>query len=262
MVNNPETVNAVVTALRADIERGIYGSEGIIPPRTQLARKFGVSSETVNRAILHLQAMGLVVPYGRNVVANPTRLRIPGLTPSFDGFLQKQGLEPYFENVGIPEVVTLDEETARAFKLEPGTKAVRRLRLQGEKRGGASLGRKKAGESLIIWYRLAETFYLYDLLQEIVGDEWIERVKIDARFNVTAAIEEKTGQSIKIGHSELIPRFPTEQEQQLLNITFQTPVIEHYRLCYNQDSNLLLMFNRIVLVGHKFNFEFDYPISL
>lgn len=258
MTNKPEAVNAVVNALRTDIERGVYGSEGIIPPRTQLAKKFGVSSETINRAILHLQAMGLIIPYGRNVVANPQRLRIPGLTPSFDGFLQDQGLTPHFENVGEPEIVELGE-AAKAFGLEPSTRVVKRLRLQGEKRGGQILG-KRTAEPLVIWYRLAETFYLYDLLCDVGGEEWIERIKTESRFNVTAAIEQKTGQAIRHAHTELVPRFPTDREQKLLNITFQTPIIEHYRLCYSEDDTLL-MFNRIVLVGHKFKFEFDYPIS-
>lgn len=256
----PDTVNAVISTLQKDIERGVYGSEGIIPPRTQLSKKFGVSPETINRAMLHLQAMGLVVPYGRGVVANPIRLRIPGLTASFDGFLKEQGLTPHFENIGTPEITELEPLMAQAFGLEPGTKVVRRLRLQGEKRGGESVGRKSA-EPLIIWYRLAETFYLYDLIRSFIGEEWVERIKVDALYNVTKEVE-KTGMAIKFGHSELIPRFPNDHEQELLNITFQTPVIEHYRHCFAEDKKTLLMFNHILLVGYKFKFEFDYPISL
>jgi DNA-binding GntR family transcriptional regulator len=243
-------VNAIVETLKAEIEAGKYGESGagIIPSRNQLKDRFKVSAETIGRAILHLRAMGLVDPQtkGRHVIVGMLNLKLPGVTPSFDKYLTAKGMTPEFANVGTPEIVTLEGSHAARFRLPAGTQAIKRLRLQGAKRGDR-----------VTWYRLAETYYL----RELVRNEWLEAIRTTPKFVLIDAIKEATGKYITHAHSELITRFPNQDEQNLLDITFQTPVNEHYRMCYADDETLI-MFNRIVLVSNKFTFEFDYSISL
>ena len=151
-----------------------------------------------------------------------------------------------FENVGTPEVIELKVELAQRFRLEAGTKAIRRLRRQGEDRQG-----------LKIWYRLAETYYPYDL-----ASQWLETMRQDARFNVIRAIHKDTGKKITHGHSEIVIRFADEREVALLEATYDTPIGEHFRMCYT-DQNERIMFNRIVSKGYAVEYVIDdYPISI
>lgn len=260
----------VIQHLKREIESGVYQTKGIItsivPPHRQLAKQFDTTLDTITRAIANLQAQGLVLTSGRNIIVNPVKLSIPGVTPSFDSFLVENDLTPYFENVGEPEIIEMDKEQARAFNLEPGTRVVRRLRLQGEIRHDKPQAKEKTtkngnGKGLIIWYRLAETMYDLKLIEQVGGQAWIEEIKTNPRFNIIKEIEKKTGQKVTHASSELVPRFPNLQEQELLNISYQTPVIEHWRKCYSDDGTLI-MFNRIVLVSYAFRFSFDYPISI
>ncbi|EFH79634.1 GntR family transcriptional regulator [Ktedonobacter racemifer] len=249
-VDTASKVNYIVETLKTEIESGMYGQSGagIIPSRNQLKDRFSVSPETVGRAILHLRAMGLVEaqPKGRHVLVGMLNLKLPGVTSSFDRYLTEQGLTPEMANVGTPEVISLEGSQAARFRLPAGTQAIKRLRLQGAKR-----------QNHLSWYRLAETYYL----RELVRDEWLEAIRQHPKFVLIDAIKEATGKQITHAHSELITRFPNPDEQSLLEITFQTPVVEHYRMCY-ADDDTLIMFNRIVAVANKFTFEFDYPISM
>ncbi len=262
-------VASIIQSLRKEIENGEYQTKGIItaivPPHRQLADRFNTTVDTIGRAIANLQAQGLVLTSGRNIIVNPVKLSIPGVTPSFDGFLSEHDLEPHFQNVGDPEIIELDKGYSRAFNLEPGTKVVKRLRLQGEIRHDKPQAKERRttgnGKSLIIWYRLAETMYLLDLIEQVGGQEWIEEIKSNPRFNIIKEVEKKTGKKVTHASSELAPRFPDQQEQELLEISYQTPVIEHWRKCYSDDGTLI-MFNRIVLVAYAFRFSFDYPVSV
>lgn len=242
----PDKINAVVESLKKSILAGDFGKRGTLPSRKQLEQQLKVSGDTLNRAMLRLQAQGYVTPSGRNVAANPVQLKVPGLTSSFDEFLEAQHLKPAFENIGTPEVIELEADLAHRFRLEPGTKAIRRLRRQGEDR-----------EGLKIWYRLAETYYLYDL-----ASQWLATMQQNARFNVIRAINKETGKKITHGHSEIAIRFPTEQEVALLEATYDTPMGEHFRMCYS-EQNELIMFNRIVSKGYAVEYVIDdYPISV
>lgn len=250
----PEAVNKVVDELKKEILAGKYGESGvgILPPSSTLQERFApegkqkAGRETITRAVQHLRAMGLVFPMGRNIIIDTPNLKIPGVVPTFDKWLQERGLEAEVKNEDAPSIVELSADLAERFKLPVGTQSVRRYRLQGARRG-----------KIVTWFRLAETYYL----RELVDDEWLEQIKTTPKFVVIDAIKTKTGKFITHAHSELINRFPDEQEQALLDITYQTPVTEHLRKCYSEDETLI-MFNRIILVSNKFTFEFDYPITL
>jgi DNA-binding GntR family transcriptional regulator len=256
----PDMTNEIVSILKAEIERGDYGIKGVLPAQAQLTRRFDVSHSTIARVMIILQAMGLVLSHGRNVIANPRRLRIPILTEDFGKFLEEQGCTPHFQYVGDPTIIELNEAFAKEFHLEPGTPSLRRLRLQGEIRDDNPDGKRKNKNPLIIQYRLAETLYRLKDLQELAGDEldnWIEQVKTNSTFNVTKTIQEKTGQKVKHAPAHHHVRFPSMTEQKLLGINLITPVVEQYRVCYNEDYSNILMFNHILYVAPFCSFEYD-----
>jgi DNA-binding GntR family transcriptional regulator len=247
----PEKTYETIKALIRDIEAGEFGKQGIIPPREKLRKQYDVGADTINRVMLFLRAAGYVAPSGKQLAPTPDRLLVPGLTASFDGFLEENGRTPEYRNVGGIDVLELEANIARLFRLEPGTKAIKRTRLQGEAR--------KNEPNKPYWYRIAETYYLYDL-----AAEWLQTMKDQPRFNVIKAIAAKTGQKITHAHSEIMIRFPNEKEQELLEITYDTPVGEHLRMCYAPaPENQLIMFNRLVAKAHTVSYVIeDYPIEL
>jgi hypothetical protein len=123
-------------------------------------------------------------------VINPSRLTIPVLTPSFDEYLRQRGLIAYMENIGDPEVATLDKDTAAVFDLAEGTKAVKRTRIQGEDQGGHHIP-----------YRLTETYYLFDL-----ANTYLAHMTSDPLFVVIDQIKQATGKSITKSNLKILSR--------------------------------------------------------
>ena len=235
MANKPGKVSSILEEMIRLIEGGEWGRSGIIPTRKDLAQRFSTTTSTINDVFTFLHAMGYVKPKGRNVMINPNRLTLPALVPSFDKYLQQQGLTPYMRNVRDPEVVTLDTDLAAAFGLPAGTKVIKRVRVQGEQQGSQETP-----------YRLTETYYLFDL-----GGQYLETIKKDPLFVLIDQIKQDTGKSITKSGFKLLTRFPSEQEQNLLQIPLHTPIIELFRVSRAADDTVI-MFSRIVLISYRF----------
>src|SRR5215469_12763754 len=168
MANKPGKVNSILQKMIGLIEEGEWGRAGFVPTRRDLAERFGTTTSTINDVFTFLHAMGYVMSKGRNVMINPNRMTIPALVPSFDQYLQQQGLIPFMQNVGDPEIISLDIKMAEAFGLPVGTRAVRRIRVQGERLGNH-----------LIPYRVAETYY-----PEALAAHHLARMKQDPLFIV------------------------------------------------------------------------------
>jgi len=241
MANKPGKVQAILTDIKRIIEEGReWGHSGIIPPRRELAQRYGVTTSTINDVFVLLHAQGYVMQRGRNVVVNPHRFTLPILTPSFDKYLKEQGITPWMEYIDEPAEVKLPEEIAQMFELPAGFKAIRRARIQGEKL-----------EKRAIPYRLTETFYPAEL-----GEKYLTQMRKDPLFVVIDAIKSDTGASIVRSKALLRTRFPSQVEQEQLQITMQTPVNEVFRKSYS-DNETLIMFSRIVAPGYRFVLQFD-----
>ncbi len=245
MANRPGKVTSILADMIRLIEEGEYGRAGLVPTRIDLAKHYRTTNATINDVFVFLHAMGYVRQKGRNVVVNPTRIVLPALVPSFDKHLLGLGLTPYMDNVGDPEVTTLDPERANAFELPEGTKIIRRLRVQGEDREGQHIP-----------FRLTETSYLFDL-----AEPYLPMMTSDPLFVVIDQIRKDTGKSIATSRIKLLTRFPTEQEQQLLEIPLHTPVIELFRVSLSGDGTII-MFSRIVLISYRFTISIDANTKL
>lgn len=240
MANKPGKVSAILQDMIRLIKEGEWGRAGIIPSRRDLADRYGTTTSTINDVFTFLHAMGYVMPKGRNVVINPNRMTIPALVPSFDKYLQQHGLVPFMRNVADPGVVTLDKDLATAFSLPEGTKAVRRVRVQGERQGNQDIP-----------YRLTETYYLYDL-----ANKYLANMKSDPLFVVIDQIKQDTGKSIAKSSIKLLTRFPSEQEQNLLQIPLHTPIAEIFRISRSDDGTVM-MFSHIVLISYRFTLSIE-----
>lgn len=235
-----DKTNELVERIAADIRAGNFGTMGNIPSRPKLKEIYqGYGLGTIDRAMVHLKDAGLVMLSGRQIAPTPDRFPVPGLTRSFDGFLKLHGKEPQFETISISEM-ELDEETATLFRLPLGYKSVLRVRLQGEKLPSGPY-----------WYRLANTYYPHDLAQG-----YLPAIKEDDHFNVTEELEPTVGK-ISYFNSSISSRFPTIEEQNLLGITYSTPVVVDIRLCYTA-KDVLVMFNKIVWKAYHVEYKLDH----
>lgn len=241
---SPDTkVDAINDAFRQRILNGEFGTAGRLPSLRMLAEQFNTTHETMNKVIQRLQAEGLLISLGRaGVFVHFPRSRIPGITPRFDQYLQQQGLVSVETNVEEPAIVPAPSEVAKAFDVKEGTPVIQRFRRQG---------------TPAAHYRLAENFYPV----ELTGEEVLEQIRNDFSFDVLAAIEEKHGKVIKRVHEDVFGRLPTSEEQDLLKIVRNTPVLEILRTGYAEDDDTAIMFSRIIFVANYFVLSYDYTTS-
>jgi DNA-binding GntR family transcriptional regulator len=233
-----QRLQSTIDTLRQNILAGEYGRHKM-PPRTDLAKEFGTTRSTINAAIQQLQAEGLILySKGSRLPINPPKQRLPGVVESFDRYLKAQGLTPKFENLEAPTRVTVAGDLAASFGVPEGTEMVRRRRLQG---------------TTATPYRLAETYYLGELLD----DEMYRQLREDSYFVCIDALYERYGKYIEDVHEEVIVRFPDASEQQLLHIIRNAPVIQIHRHSRSSDGTLL-MASRIIFVGSYFVFDYTY----
>ena len=61
---------------------------------------------------------------------------------------------------------------------------------------------------------------------------------------------------------EVVARLPTSQEQALLGIVRNTPILEVHRSNYTKDKKTVVMFSRIIFVAKFFVLEYDYATPL
>lgn len=245
MANKPGKVTTILREMIGLIEAGEWGRAGFVPTRHDLAARFETTTSTINEVFTFLHAMGYVMPKGRNVMINPNRMTIPALVPSFDQYLQQQGLIPFMQNVGDPEVISLDRNLADALGLPTGTRAVRRIRVQGQKLGNQRVP-----------YRVAETYY-----PEILAAQYLARMKQDPLFVVIDQIADDTGKTITRSTLKVLTRFPDQQEQRLLHIPLHTPVTELFRVS-SSDDGTLIAFSRIIFISYRFVLSLDADTRL
>lgn len=241
---SPDTkVDALIDELRERVNRGDFGTAGRLPSLRMLAEEFGTTNETMNKVVQRLQAEGVLLSLGRaGVFVHPHLTRVPGLTKRFDKYLEGMGLTPVEKNIGMPAFVPAPIDVAKVFEIPEETPILRRKRRQG---------------TPAIHYRLAENYYAPDLVDE----EVLERIREDERYDVLEHIKEKHHRIIKRVHEDVYARLPTTEEQELLNIVRNTPVIEIQRISYSaQEDGSVIMYSRIIFVASYFFLSYDYSV--
>ncbi len=233
-------IDSVADDLRQRVLNGDFGTSGRLPSLRMLAHELGVTHETVNKAFQRLQAEGLVISKGRaGVFVNKPRTRVPGITARFDLFLKEQGLTPVETNIEAPGLVSVPLSVAKAMGVDEGGLVVHRIRRQGTTSAP---------------YRIAENFYPVDL----AGGQILEAMQKDERMDVLLAIKDAYGKVIKYVHEEVIGRLATTEEEGLLSIVRDSPVLEVFRTNYAEDHKKVIMYNRIVFVANFFLLDYDY----
>jgi DNA-binding GntR family transcriptional regulator len=237
---SPDTkVSDITDALRKRILTSEFGTGGRLPSLRMFAEQYGTTQQTMNTVIQRLQSEGLLVSLGRQgVFVHMPRTRIPGLVPRFDLHIKEMGMEPVETNIIKPELVSAPLDVATALGVAEGSPVVHRLRRQG---------------TSTAHMRLAENFYPVALVDDFILGEMQKNERLDALLT----IKDKYGKAVKKVHELVIARFPSEQEQELLNINRNTPVLDVRRTNKDEDGTAI-MYNRITFVASYFELEYDY----
>ncbi|WP_026412616.1 GntR family transcriptional regulator [Actinomadura oligospora] len=127
----------VADDLREAIKRGTYGPGAALPSQPELARKYGLTQTSINRAIGLLETEGLIRTergIGSFVLDIPTVKRVRRIPPrgrgsgsSFAEGLQKAGLKPTTKLVQA-EAIVPPPDVARRLELGEGELALIRKR--------------------------------------------------------------------------------------------------------------------------------------
>lgn len=234
MAKKAEKLEESVETLRRQIINGYYGAAGQLPPRTTLEKELGIPKSTMSQVILQLQGEGLVAYSGnRRLRALAPKKRVPMTEKSFAKFLQDEGLEPVTEYLELPERKPMDEGLAKLFGVEPGTLCIGRIRRDGTKQ---------------MWYRTTRRYYPSTL----IDDESLAKMQANDRYDVILDIKNKLGISTHFWTEDTIARLPTQEEQELLSITRNTPVLDILRTSYEQENGPVISVNKIVMVANLF----------
>lgn len=237
-------IDTIADSFRQRVVDGEYGISGRLPSLRMLAEEYGTTHETMNKVVQLLQADGVLLSKGRaGVFVSKPRTRIPGITARFDAYLEERGLAPVEINIDAPALVPAPAEVAKAFAIPIGSDVVRRIRKQGTKTEH---------------YRITESFYPVSL----AGGSILEQMQQDVRLDVLLEIKKASGKIIEAVHEEVVARLPTSQEQALLGIVRNTPILEVHRSNYTKDRKTVVMFSRIIFVAKFFVLEYDYATPL
>jgi DNA-binding GntR family transcriptional regulator len=236
-------VDAITEKLRGQILKGDFGTLGRLPSLRMLAVQYDTTRETMNKVVQQLQAEGLLMSRGTAGVFVSYRTRMSaGITSCFDLYLKQQGLTHLETDIETPSLVPASSEVAEAMGIVEGTLVARRYRRQG---------------TTETHYRLTENFYPTDLADKTI----LKGMQDDVSFDALLAIKEKYGKAIRYMHERVIGRLPMLQEQELLKINRNSPVLDVHRISRADDEKrTVVMFSHIIYVASYFELSYDYTV--
>lgn len=220
------------TALRVQIESGLYAENQRLPSERELVAQFGVSRMTVRQALVALTQKGLI--YGR--VGKGTFISAPKFDQQFfdlTGFTEdmaRRGLQPssrVLKAVCLPA----SKEAANALQIEPQTRVFNlvRLRLAGEV--------PLAIESAFLPEHLCPDLLSHDLAHESLYD----------------VLRNQYGWKLVRAHQTMEARLAVGEELTLLGIQPPAAVLALERITFVAD-NLPIEFVRSQYRGDRYKF--------
>jgi GntR family frlABCD operon transcriptional regulator len=212
--------------LAQEIQDGLYGETGRIPPEPELCERFGVSRVTVRRAVSDLEGQGIVQRRqgtGTFVTTPPKVLS----TMAIGGFAdQLTATGTKSRSVKRAEVAEADAQTALALGVAPGTAVLRLVRVFSL--NGVPLSLDRSVYSLERFPGFAEKVHddtsTYQVLREDYGvrfaevqrevrvgyttaetAQWLQRPEHDPLVVVEKVALDRDGEVIHISHVETVP---------------------------------------------------------
>lgn len=233
----------IASEIRSRVLSLRYGLEGGLPETRELATVFDCSINTVSTALVLLESQRLVVRRGHTFYVNPQYV-----VPMSDYLPLVTRRVPlgsgYYRNVGRVEVRVPPDNFQIKLNLHPQDTAVFRMQISGEIVDGTE-------RPLQLTYR----YHFCDLSIEQVAhmdDPLYHPLLHENEYAVTLHCVD-----------EITPRMITSQEQELLALPANTPVIYLFETWYSSNRDKLLMAQEVILPPNEtlvFSFSFEnYP---
>lgn len=141
------------------------------------------------------------------------------------------------------ETVTLPDKVAAAFGIDPERQFAKRSRISFVNR-----------VPICIW----TTYYPLELVE---GDIY-EEMKRDEEADVVRRIKEKHGLSIGWAKDRYSARLATTEEQEVLQLLRDDPVLVLQRVSYTRDKKTLVLYSHMTLLGTWFAPEHEYEVNI
>ncbi|RSN53390.1 GntR family transcriptional regulator [Actinomadura sp. WAC 06369] len=244
MPRPPTKAQAITSALAARIVEGELDPGAWLPSERELAREFGADRSTVRRALRMLAGQGLVrVEHGSGVQVRTTgRIRraasdITRQVGGWRGFhVSAQGTGTPFTRTDVAEVAA-DERLARRLAVPAGTRLLRRARVQGVE-----------GEPPV---QTATTWVPLDVVERVP----VLREVDTGPGGIYSRLEEA---GLAIVFEETVTcRLPRAEEQEVLEIGPEQPVLTLWRRAHDQDGRVVEVTHRVV-AGHRHELIYRY----
>lgn len=244
-------VDRFANDLRGRIERGDYGTSGVIPSISELMAEWKVTSRAlVAEVIMVLRTQGYLTqtPKKRYRVVHP-RIVLEGMTPNFRKHLESLGHGTEEEDIEQPKVEVMPLDIARMFtRLDTGEPAIRegvhvvhRVRRQGVVDLPLRIGH--------IWYPLE------------IAQPYLEAMRNNSSFDMLATLKKEQGLAVVDTDFSLRCRVPDQTEMKELNLARYQPVMEARRIGYTSGRKQVITLHRTIMDGTRFEYNFKLPVN-
>lgn len=167
---------------------------------------------------------------------------ISGIFGDWTIYLRSLGYRAETVNFAI-EIVSLPEEVIAAFQLPVSRQFARRSRMT-----------LTNGVPICTW----STYYPLELVQEKILDE----MKHDPTLDVVKRIKETHGSAVEWERNRYTARDTTLEEQELLKLLTNEPVLILQRVCFTKDKQILTHVSHMTLLGSWFAIEHDSSVRI
>lgn len=254
MIDQPDQellVDRFAGDLRQRIEKGEFGTSGVIPSMSELADMWGTKNRAlVAEVIMLLRVQGYLTPTPkrRYRVVHP-RIRLEGLTPNFIQHLEKLGHKTEETDIMPPAIEPMPLDIASLFvrndnkqpAIKEGVHVIHRMRRQGITDLPLRIGH--------IWYPLD------------IAEPYFEAMRKDSSFDVPAALKRDRGIAIKEEDFTLLSRVPDLDEMKELRLARYQPLLEARRICYTANREQVVTLHRTIMDGTRFEYHFTREVK-
>jgi uncharacterized protein YqgQ len=176
-------------------------------------------------------------------LARMASISISGIQRDWTTFLRSLGYRASTVDRTIEVGVSLPEDAVETFKLPSDEKFVKRSRMT-----------IADGVPICVW----DTYYPLELVE---GDI-LEEMKHGFEVDVVRRIKEKHGIIVGIAKDKYTARTATFEEQELLQLLTNDPVLILQRASYTRDKKMLVLYSDMVLLGSWFAPEHEYEVNI
>lgn len=169
-------------------------------------------------------------------------LSINGIQRDWTAFLRALGYDAKTVNLSI-EATTLPKDAVTFFDLDAEQQFIRRSRMTYAN-----------GAPICVW----GTYYPLNLIEGEILQEMEKNISTD----VVKRIKEKHNIVVGWGKDKYTARLATFEEQKLLQLPVNEPLIILQRVSYTRDRETLILYSEMALLGSWFAPEHEYEVNI